>query len=144
MKDTDKIISQGWCWVDNYLLVISKIERYRLFKKDMRGNKFAYIVSCIDTTAKDCLTDSFSKRIRTKKDAYKYFISLFGYLENYGKDGLIKVLEEVEKCFIYNITLNKDYTIHPWVVVQYTKTRIMENYKEVAKAIGQHFSYLLE
>lgn len=144
MKDTDKIISQGWCWVDNYLLVISKIERYRLFKKDMRGNKFAYIVSCIDTTAKDCLTDSFSKRIRTKKDAYKYFISLFGYLENYGKDGLMKVWEEVEKCFNYNITLNKDYTICPWVVVQYTKTRIMENYKEVAKAIGQHFSYLLE
>lgn len=142
MKDTDKIIYQGWCWVDNYLLVISKIERYRLFKKDMRGNKFAYIVSCIDTTAKDCLTDSFSKRIRTKKDAYKYFINLIGYLENYGKDGLMKVWEEVEKCFNYNITLNKDYTIHPWVVVQHTKTRIVENYKEVAKAIGQNSSYL--
>ena len=34
----------------------------------------------------------------------------------------MKVWDEVDKCFDYKITLNKDYTIHPWVVVQHAKT----------------------
>lgn len=122
MKDTDKIISEHWYWVNKYLIVLSKIERYRLSKKDKRGRKFAYIVSCINTTAKDGEQEAFCKRIRTKKDAYKYFTFLFGYLKNYGKDGLMKVWNEVEKCFNYKITINKDYTIHPWVVVHHAKS----------------------
>ena len=123
MKDTDKIIAQDWYWFNNYLVVMSKIERYRISKKDMRGHKFAYIVSCIDSTAKDFEQEAFCKRIRTKKDAFKYFTLLFSYLKNCGKDGLMKVWDEVDKCFNYKITLNKDYTIHPWVVVQHAKNK---------------------
>ncbi|MBO5827192.1 MAG: hypothetical protein J6R59_01765 [Paludibacteraceae bacterium] len=122
MKDTDKIISEDWYWFNDYLVVMSKIERYRLSKKDMRGRKFAYIVSCIDTTAKDWEIEAFCARIRTKKDAFKYFTLLFSYLGNYGKDGFMKVWDEVDKCFDYKITLNENYTIHPWAIVRHAKS----------------------
>ena len=131
MTEIDEIISQDWYWFDNYLVVMSKIERCRLSNKDMRGRKFAYIVSCIDTTAKEGEQEAFCKRIRTKKDAFKYFTLLFSYLKNYGKDGLMKVWDEVDKSFNYKICINKDHTIHPWNVVQYAKTIYINRAKQV-------------
>lgn len=122
MTEIDEIISQDCYKVDNYLVVLTEVKRCRLSNKDMRGSKSAYIVSCIDTTAKEGEQEAFCKRIRTKKDARKYYQLLFSYLKNYGKEGLMKVWDEVDKCFDYKVCINKDHTIHPWNVVQYAKS----------------------
>lgn len=125
MKDTDKIKYSEFITVGNYIISLSAISLYYLNypKKNRGGVKIGYIVSVIDTNAKDFEQESFCKRIRNKKDAYKYFKTLPNYCKNFGEEGLMKVWDEVDKCFNYKITLNKDYTIHPWVVVQYTKNK---------------------
>lgn len=124
MKDTDKIKYSEFITVGNYIISLSAISLYYLDypKKNRGGEKIGYIVSVIDTNAKDDEHESFCKRIRTKKDAYKYFRTLPNYCKNFGEEGLMKVWDEVDKCYNHKITLNKDYTIHPWVVVQHTKT----------------------
>ena len=74
--------------------------------------------------AKEDEQDAFCKRIRNKKEAYKYFRLLPNYCKNYGKEGLMSVWNEVEKCFDYKITLNKDYIIQPRCVVNYAKEEV--------------------
>jgi hypothetical protein len=125
MKDTDKIKYSEFITVGNYIISLSAISLYYLDypKKNRGGEKIGYIVSVIDTNAKEDEHDSFCKRIRNKKDAYKYFKNLPNYCKNFGEEGLMKVWDEVDKCFDYKITLNKDYTIHPWVVVQHAKNK---------------------
>ena len=126
--DTDKIIHTEFLSEGRYLIVLSAISLYYLDypKKNRGGKKIGYIVSCIDTTAKEGEQEAFCKRIRTKKDARKYYQLLFSYLKNYGNEGLMKVWDEVEKCFNYKVCINKDHTIHPWNVVQHAKS-IYEN-----------------
>lgn len=108
---------------ENFLIHLAAIFLYDLnhSKKNRGGEKTGFIVSCIDMTAKKDEQDSFCKRIRNKKDAYKYYRLLPNYCKNYGKEGLMGVWNEVEKCFHYKITLNKDYTIPPRCVVNYVK-----------------------
>lgn len=124
MEDVDKIKYTEFITVDNYIISLSAISLYYLDypKKNRGGEKMGYIVSVIDTNSKKNEKEAFCKRIRNKKDAYKYFKTLPNYCKNFGKNGLIKIWDEVDKCFDYKITLNKDYTIHPWVVVQHTKS----------------------
>lgn len=108
----------------NFLIHLAAISLYDLnhHKKNRGGEKTGFIVSCIDMTAKEDEQDAFCKRIKNKKEAYKYFRLLPNYCKNYGKEGLMKVWNEVEKCFDYKITLNKDYIIQPRCVVDYAKT----------------------
>ena len=108
----------------NFLIHLAAISLYDLnhLKKNRGGEKIGFIVSCIDMTAKEDEQDAFCKRIRNKKEAYKYFRLLPNYCKNYGKKGLMGVWNEVEKCFHYKITLNKDYTIPLRCVVNYAKT----------------------
>ena len=112
----------------NFLIHLAAISLYDLnhLKKNRGGEKTGFIVSCIDMTAKEGEQEAFCKRIRTKKDARKYYQLLFSYLKNYGNEGLMKVWDEVEKCFNYKVCINKDHTIHPWNVVQHAKS-IYEN-----------------
>ena len=110
----------------NFLIHLTAILLYdlNLHKKNRGGEKTGFIVSCIDMTAKEDEQDAFCKRIRNKKEAYKYFRLLPNYCKNYGKEGLMAVWNEVEKCFDYKITLNKDYTIPLPCVVNYAKKEI--------------------
>lgn len=107
----------------NFLIHLAAISLYdlNLHKKNRGGEKTGFIVSCINMAAKEDEQDAFCKRIRNKKEAYKYFRLLSNYCKNYGKEGLMAVWNEVEKCFDYKITLNKDYTIQPRCAVNYAK-----------------------
>lgn len=113
MYITNFIISHQFKKVNNYLLVLTTLHKRRLDNKERRGKKTAYVVSCIDDNDK-----AFCKRIRTKKDAMKYFKLLPSYCENYGKEGLMKIWDEVDKCFNFKITLNKDYIISLPLIVE--------------------------
>ena len=130
-KDTEKIKYSEIITVDNYIISLSAISLYYLNypKKNRGGEKIGYIVSVIDIDAREDEKESFCKRIRYKKDAYKYFKVLPNYCKNFGREGLMKIWNEVDKYFDYDITLNKDYTIHPWIVVQYIKFLYKKDFK---------------
>ena len=121
--DIERIKYTEYQMEGNFLIHLAAIFLYDLnhSKKNRGGEKTGFIVSCIDMTAKENEQDAFCKRIRNKKDAYKYFKLLPNYCKNYGKKGLMGVWNEVEKCFDYKITLNKDYTIPLRCVVNYAK-----------------------
>lgn len=124
MKHDTERIKYTECFTEgNFLIHLAAIFLYDLnhAKKNRGGEKTGFIVSCIDMTAKEDEQDAFCKRIKNKKDAYKYFKLLPNYCKNYGEEGLMKVWNEVEKCFRYKITLNKDYTIPLRCVVNYAK-----------------------
>lgn len=125
-KDIDKIKHTYFITEGKFIIHVATVGLYYLDypKKRRGGEKNGYIVSCLDTTAKDGEQEAFCKRIRTKKDANKYFRILPNYCKNFGKDGLMKIWDEVDKSFDYKITLNKDYTICPRLVVDEVKNNL--------------------
>lgn len=136
--DAEKIIYSEYFIMGKYLIACTETIRYRLGKKGKRGrDKIAYMVSCIDMAAKEGEQQGFCKRVGKKKDAMKYHFLLAIYCKNYGEGGLMRVWSEVEKYFDYKICINKDYTITPYVAMEYCKKDFKKKFGKYANQMEQ-------
>lgn len=118
MSDEDTIIEHYYTKIDNYLIILTKLDACRLNTKERRGNKYGYVVSCVDLKSEHG-QKAFIKRIHKRKDACKYFRLLPAYCIAHGKQGLMKIWDEIDKSFDIKVTLNKDYIIYPAVAYEH-------------------------